>query len=350
MNKFLRENIINLNPYEHWKIYDNTYIKLNANESNYELPFSYENEFITFLKGNSVNNYHVLNEAKVDILFRKFIWFWYESILVDNWSSAILNSIMRAVLYENDKVLTFSPTFLLYKTISDSIWSEFIELPLIENKFLPDFELIKNVWAKLIIICNPNNPTWFLLENALIEKILLDNPNTLVLVDEAYIEFWLQSVIDLLKKYDNLIVTRTFSKAFSLAWVRLWYAVWNTELIKNIKKTQLPYHLNLFSIFFLYFILENTDKFTQTINQIIELRDQVKNKLESFWLEVIHGNTNFLFFRVDNANEIVLELEKNKILVRQFNLDNLSHFIRVTIWTKDEMDKFLIELWNILWK
>lgn len=348
MKTFIKENIINLKPYIHWKIYNDTFIKLNANESNYEIPFNFKDDYINFLSLNCVSKYHILDEAKVSILFEKWIWFNSSNIIIDNGSSQLLKLIMTSVLSLNDTVLTFSPTFLLYKTISDTIWSKLAQLPLIDNKFIPLQREITKINPKLIILCNPNNPTWFLLDKKNVEDLIINNSNSFILLDEAYIEFWWESLIELVKKYDNLIITRTFSKAFSLAWVRLWFAISNSETIWLLKKVQLPYNLNIFTLFILYNILENINKYDNIIKNIISLRNEIKLWLEKLWLFVEESNTNFLFFKIDNALFITNELEKEKILVRNFWNKWLKSYIRVTIWTKKEMKIFLKEFKDIL--
>ena len=353
MSKFFRKEVVSLKPYVFWKISTDTCIKLNANESNYGLPSKIQESISEILRSTDLSKYSILDPNKTSQLFENYIWYGIENVIIDNGSSAIIKWIMSAVLEPGERVLTFGPTFTLYKNIAEGIWTDYSELPFQDKKYLPSIQEISEWKPKLIIVCNPNNPTGHIIEKKDIKELVSKNPHSLILVDEAYIDFWWESSIDLIEQFDNLIVSRTFSKAYSMAGARLWYAVSNKNIISNLKKLQLPYNLNTFAITSLYTLLENMNVYKEQIEEILEVREYTRRQLEWMWFEVGGSHANFLLIQYKSNNisaeDIANQLEKQNILVRHFKgSPDIDNYMRVTIGTREQMDDFLNTLKSII--
>ncbi len=196
--------------------------------------------------------------------------------------------------------------------------------------------------AGLIILCNPNNPTGGAMAPEAVEYIVA-GARCPVVVDEAYGEFSGQSALSLLGKYPNLIIARTFSKAYGLAAARVGYAVADREIIAAIGKVLLPYHLNAFSLAAAAVAWEMKGEFAPGIARTVAERERMAAALRELpHIEVFPSATNFLLVRSDRAKELAEYLASQGIGVRDFSASPaLRGCLRVTVGTAAENDAFL---------
>jgi histidinol-phosphate aminotransferase len=197
-----------------------------------------------------------------------------------------------------------------------------------------------------IIFANPNAPTGLVLPLEQIKKLLDRNTETVVLVDEAYVDFGGESAIELVHQYPNLVVTQTFSKSRSLAGLRIGYAVAQPHLIdglNRVKNSFNSYPMDMLAIAAGVASLKDSDYFTETCNTIIATRESTRERLEQLGFNVLPSATNFLFaeHRYIDGGELMGYLRTKGILVRHFSRPDIVNFLRISIGTDPEMDALI---------
>ena len=207
--------------------------------------------------------------------------------------------------------------------------------------------------GKNIVIANPNAPTGIALPLSDVERIVASNSDNVVIIDEAYVDFGGESAVSLVDKYDNLIVTQTFSKSRSLAGGRLGFGIACPEIIADmntVKYSTNPYNVNRMTMAAGYQALVENEYFANCVEIIKQNREFTKNELESLGFCVLDSKTNFLFAKSDKIEGKVLykELKSRGILVRHFTLDRIKDFNRITIGTLEQMQRFIETVKNIL--
>lgn len=239
-----------------------------------------------------------------------------------------------------------------------SVWAEEFRIPYIRPALDENFKLVKEDYYQEnggIIFPNPNAPTaiYESLEN--IEDILQHNPDVVVIVDEAYIDFGGQSALSLIDKYDNLLVVQTFSKSRSMAGMRIGFAVGNEELIKylnDVKYSFNSYTMNRTSICCGVEAVKDDAYFKETTAKIIATREWAKEELAKLGFSFTDSKANFIFASHETvpAKEIFQALREADIYVRYFNAPRIDNYLRITIGTEDEMGKLFEFLRNYLKK
>ena len=236
------------------------------------------------------------------------------------------------------------------------VWSELFQIPY-EKKPLNDrFELVKeDYYAENggIVFPNPNAPTGIALSVADIEDIIQHNPDSIVIVDEAYIDFGGTSVLPLIDKYDNLIVVQTFSKSRQLAGARLGLAMGNAKLIADLNRVKFslnPYNINRLTLKAGQAALEDTAYFEKTRAAIVDTRTWTKQQLEARGFAVLDSRSNFLFASTQkkNGGELYRKLKEKGVLVRHFDAPRIENWLRITIGTPEQMQIFLNTLDKIM--
>lgn len=238
------------------------------------------------------------------------------------------------------------------------VWADVYRIPY-ETKALDENFRIKAEDYKCenggIIFPNPNAPTGVLENLDKIEDIIKSNPDSVVIIDEAYIDFGGESCIPLIEKYDNLLVVQTFSKSRSMAGMRIGFAIGNKKLIKymnDVKFSINSYTMNPLSQLCGAEAVNDDEYFVKTTNQIIETREYSKKKLSELGFSYPDSMSNFIFasHAEMDAGVIFEELKKRKIYVRYWNKPRINNHLRITIGTKDEMNKLFEALEEILVK
>ena len=250
-------------------------------------------------------------------------------------------------------------TYSFYKVWAALYGIRYREIPLNNNYTLDEEEHndfradYLSGTARGIVIANPNAPTGIAAPLALIEEIVKSNPQCVVIVDEAYIDFGGESALPLTDKYDNLLVVQTFSKSRSMAGMRIGYAFGAKELIRalnDVKFSVNSYTLNIPSILAGEAALKDEAYFQECVKRIKATREDVRNKLDAMGFTTLPSATNFLFTRPagNNAEEIYNRLRDARIYVRYFNAPRTKDFLRITIGTEEEMKRLLDNLKSMI--
>jgi histidinol-phosphate aminotransferase len=231
----------------------------------------------------------------------------------------------------------------MYQTYCDLCGAEYVGIET-ENDFSHNIDKLINASKeqspKIVILCNPNNPTGYVTPREDIIKLLDSIQDSLIILDEAYSDFSEVSVIDLINNYENLIVMRTLSKAFGLAGLRVGALIANADTVKYIWKVKVPYNINILSQYAAEQALSNISMVKEYINNVKRERLDVINKLKNLNFEVYQTGANFIFVKspVDNFFEKLMECG---VLIRKFNYKE-TVYNRITVGTKEE-NKILID-------
>ena len=247
--------------------------------------------------------------------------------------------------FNSEKPLLFPDiTYSFYK-----VWAELYRIPYECPELDKDFRIVKEDYYREnggVIFPNPNAPTAIYEELAFIEDILEHNRGSIVIIDEAYVDFAGRSAMELIGKYDNLIVTQTFSKARSMAGMRIGYAVSNPELVRclnDVKYSFNSYTMSRAAMVCGAAAVKDRDYLEETVRKIKETRERTKKELAELGFEFTDSKANFLFARHPeyDAGRLFEELKKAHIYVRHWKDEKISQYLRITIGTDDEMDALL---------
>ncbi|MHA1821564.1 MAG: histidinol-phosphate transaminase, partial [Promethearchaeota archaeon] len=264
------------------------------------------------------------------------------NILVANGSDEILDILFKTFIDPGDEVVIFKPSYGMYTVLADLYQAKKNVIPLTETFDIP--ESAKNATGKLMLICSPNNPDGKSVDNDTIEAIC-SNFEGLVIVDEAYADFSDKSAIPLLRKHKNLCVMRTFSKGYSLAGLRVGFLVADTQIIKVLNETKLPYNVNTVSQIAASIVINHIKEFEPIHELIKNERTRVINEiLNKYNVNIAHSDANFILIKFEDqtkAMKIFWELKDNKVLTRQYNQKGMYQYIRLTIGTQEQNDRFL---------
>ncbi|MFH5881717.1 histidinol-phosphate transaminase [Liberiplasma polymorphum] len=263
-------------------------------------------------------------------------------VIVGNGSSEILELLVKTFVDKDEVVISFEPSFSMYKIYATINGATYI--PVLPNE---DFSLnvstllsaINEYNPKLIFLCTPNNPTGYLIpKEAIIE--ILDQTQAIVVVDEAYMEFSTQdtSVIDLINTFDNLIVTRTFSKAYGLASLRLGYGLANERLISLLKKVKAPYSVNAYSQIIGQNALDLESEMVRYTEASKNRRINLAKSLSDLGIQIYPSEGNFIFFK--SKQNLYEDLINKGIMIRSFS-GELANYYRVTVGSEEENALFI---------
>ncbi|HCU3027500.1 TPA: histidinol-phosphate transaminase, partial [Clostridioides difficile] len=273
-----------------------------------------------------------------------------KNLLVGNGSSEIIDLIIHTFVDKDEVILSFSPSFSMYSIYSQINGSKFIGVESDENLVINIDNVIEKVKEnnpKIVIVCNPNNPTGTILKREEIIK-LLDSTNSLVVLDEAYMDFGEESMLSDVFKYDNLIVLRTLSKAFGLAGIRTGYMLSNSSLINSVEKVRPPYNLNSLSDFIATRALRNKDVVKAYIKEVKEEREVLYEEMIGMGIKAYKSQANFILFysEIENLSQKLID---RGVLIRKFG-GKLENYYRVTIGDKEENSMFVGAIRDILKK
>ena len=207
--------------------------------------------------------------------------------------------------------------------------------------------------AGTIFLANPNAPTALALKRSDIEEILKHNPYNVVVVDEAYVDFGTESCLPLIRQYDNLLVTRTFSKSRSLAGARLGFGIAQPELIRDlnaVRNSTNPYNVNRLTAAAGIACLKHDEYNVQNCRRIMETRSTSERALRELGFEMTTSRTNFLFARHPDipGEELYRRLKEKGILIRHFNGERIRDYNRITVGTPEQMEKLVSAIREIL--
>lgn len=328
-------------------------IKVNANESTLSLPPLVEERVLNRLGYIAFNRYP--NE-EYDLLVEQIAKNFSvakSQILLGGGSSEIIEKVFQAFGGADRKVVYPQPSFSMYKIYARAAESQAFPFDLDENFDLnvdAFIKKVKDVRADLAVVCNPNNPTGNALTVAQVEEIA-KNIDCAFLLDEAYVEFYGHSAVDLIKSYPNLIVARTFSKAYGMAAARVGYMIAAEDVTKMINKTFMPYHMNTLTLAAADIVYQMREEFTPRIQMTVAERERMFELYQNLReVEVFPSQTNFLLIRYEKAAALQEYLDSLEIGVRYFSptAQGLKNCLRISIGTALENDEVFSAIKNFV--
>ncbi|HVM63193.1 MAG TPA: histidinol-phosphate transaminase [Verrucomicrobiae bacterium] len=319
-------------------------IKLNTNEN----PYPPSPKVLEALRGaidGRLRLYPDPTSAGLRAKLGKIHGFDADEIVIGNGCDDILNLCVRAFCGECEKLAYFWPSYSLYPVLANIQGATQVELPLDENFQIAAHPsvLAKLAGVKLVFITQPNAPSGVWLQRVQLQRVIEETPGVVV-IDEAYVDFASENYLDLLREYDNVIVARTFSKAFSFAGMRVGWAVGPCELIGALNKVKDSYNVSRLSQLGAEATLDEWDYFQQNVKRICATRERTASALAKLGFFVYPSQTNFVFARPPaplTAKQWFDGLRERKILVRWWDAERIRDFARVSIGTDEEMEKFL---------
>ena len=274
-----------------------------------------------------------------------------ENLLFTNGSDEILNFAFMAFCDSEHPAVFPNITYGFYP-----VFAELNNIPYEEIPLKDDFSIDINDYIginKTIFIANPNAPTGIALSKADIEKIVASNPDNVVVVDEAYVDFGAESSLSLTKKYDNVLVCQTFSKSRSLAGARLGFGIGSKALINDlntIKYSTNPYNINRMTMAAGIGALCDEEYFEKNCLKIAENREQTVRELQKLGFWVTDSKANFIFAKSDKigGKDLYLSLKEKGVLIRHFETPLLKDYNRITVGSKEQMEEFIKTVREIL--
>ena len=323
---------------------DMQYVKLNTNESPFP-PSAGVIEAVNKVEVEKLNLYPdpTCKELKESIAGLYGVG--AENVFVSNGSDDILNFFFMAFCDGLEHPVKFpSITYGFYKVYAELYGVDYRTVPLNEDFSIDTSAFMKN--DANVVIANPNAPTGIALELDVIENIVMANPDRLVLIDEAYVDFGAQSAVELTKKYSNLIVTFTYSKSRSMAGARLGFAIADKELIADLEKIKYstnPYNINRLTMVAGIAAIADNQYYVDNCKRITENRDYTQEALRALGFTVTDSKANFIFAKSDRigGEALYLELKSRGILVRHFSSPEICEYNRITVGTREQMDRLL---------
>ncbi len=349
MSKFIDEKFNSLKEYTPGEQpQDKKYIKLNTNES----PYPPSKRVLKAVNKSEVADLRLYCDPDCKKL-KKAVAELYSvkenNVFLSNGSDDILNFAFMA----------YGKNGACYPDITYGFYSVFAKLHGVTSEIIPlnedftvDAEGFKNK-TKLVVIANPNAPTGIALPLSVIEEIVASNPQSVVLVDEAYVDFGGESCYKLTEKYNNLLCVATFSKSRSLAGGRLGFAIANESLIADLEKLKYstnPYNINRLTQAAGLATIEDNAYYLANAEKIIKTREWVTKELEALGFTVLNSKANFVFAKSNKISGLKLYegLKAKGVLIRHFEADRIADFNRITIGTDKEMRILINKIKEIL--
>ncbi len=350
MSRFFSSDYAALTPYtpgEQPRIQN--LIKLNTNES----PFPPSPRAQEYAKkaAESLQLYSDPTAKKLHEALAARLGVEPDEVLATNGSDEILNFAFMAFCDKNHGAAFADLTYGFYPVFAQLNGIPYTEIPLTD-----DFTIRAEEYFglhKTIFIANPNAPTGVFLAKSEIERILRANPDSVVVVDEAYVDFGGESCVDLIHSYDNLLVTQTFSKSRSMAGARLGFGVACKALIQDlntIKYSTNPYNVNAMTMAAGVGALEDEDYTRRNCQTIIENRAWTTDALRALGFVMPESMTNFIFAKHKSIDgeTIYRELRERSILVRHFSLEKIKDYNRITVGSREQMQALIGALKEIV--
>lgn len=350
MSRFFSEKYASLTPYtpgEQPK--ERQYVKLNTNESPFE-----PSPRVKAAVAEQCGKLQLYSDPEITALRRKLSDIYGvkpEQVIVTNGSDEVLNFAFMAFADEAHPLAFADITYGFYPVFAELNRVPYDVIPL-KSDFSMDPEDYVGI-HKTIVIANPNAPTGLTMSLSDIERIVRSNPDNVVIVDEAYVDFGGESAVTLVEKYENLLVSQTFSKSRSMAGARLGFGIGSEQLIADlntIRYSTNPYNVNRMSEAAGVAALEENDYYMDNCKTIIKNRDWTTRALEALGFTVLPSLTNFVFAKSSQISGETLyqELKKRGVLVRHFTKDRIKEYNRITIGTMEQMQTLISATQEIL--
>lgn len=350
MSRFFSKKFKNLVPYVPGEQpQDRSYIKLNTNES----PFPASPKAQAAVQ-EAAKRLQLYSDPECKLLRQKAADLYgisTDEVIFTNGSDEALNFAVMAFCDADTPAIFPDITYGFYSVFADLNAVPYTQIPLKEDFSIGVEDYIG--CGKTVFIANPNAPTGLMLSLADVEKIVAGNPNNVVVIDEAYIDFGGETAVPLIRKYDNLLVVQTFSKSRSMAGARLGMAIGNPSLIADLRAIQFstnPFNVNAMTMAAGVGALEDKEYFAENCKKIMENREWTTSELAKLGFTTIPSQTNFILTKTQaiGGKALYQALKKRGILIRHFDKPRLRDYIRVTIGTETEMQAFVSAVKQIL--
>jgi histidinol-phosphate aminotransferase len=344
LSKFLSGRLKTLESYTPGEQPDGSeYIKLNTNESPYP-PAPGVVAAINEAEKKKLNLYPSTDGVRLIKKFADFYGVTPGNVIIGNGSDELLAFAFLAFCDKERGVAFPDITYGLYSIYAELYGSPYEKIPL-KDDFTINAADYSNI-GKNIVIANPNAPTGIALTLPDIEGIAQSNPEYVVLIDEAYVDFGAQSAISLTHKYDNLLIVHTYSKSRSMAGARLAYAIGSSQLIEDLNKIKYsfnPYNVNRLTQIAGEAAIDENEYYVRMRAEIIETREYTAARLRELGFILTRSSANFVFAKPPEigAYELYAALKERGILVRYFNKQRISDYLRISIGTKEQMDSLI---------
>lgn len=347
--KYIRKSIQELKEYTVPQ--DNYDVKLNQNESPYDVPKDLKDEITNKIMSTDWNRYPSRTAIPLVKAISEYTNFPEKGIVAANASNEILQAVFQTICNKGDELVAITPGFAIYPYLSKIMDLNLKEVPLLDD-FSFDIDKIINEGkdAKMVVLALPNNPTGTTLPIGKIEKIA-QSINGVFVIDEAYYEFSQKTAISLLDKYDNIVIIRTLSKAFGLAGLRLGYLLTNAEIASAVQKAKLPFSVGIFGQIAGEVLLKKNEYIQDIVEKIMNEKEKVFSELNNIpTVKPIQSYTNFILFRTNSVpgKELFDKMYKRGVLLRFFNTPRLKNTLRVTIGKPDQNKIFIETLKKVL--
>ena len=327
-------------------------VKLDQNENPYELPQDFKEEVARRVVARSWGRYPEFVPAAMTQTLAKHTGWTADGILVGNGSNELLQAALIVTMGQGRTIAIPQPTFTLYKLQSTILQANIVTVPLRPADLSYDVDALGKAAesADVTVICSPNNPTGTMLPDGALQHVL-EKAKGIVLLDEAYHEFSGQTALGLLANNPNLVITRTFSKALSMAGLRFGYMLAHPEVAREIHKAKLPYNVNIFTLTAAQLAVERGGMMKTAIEALISERQRLIAELRKrMGVRTFDSAANFVLIRTAKiGSELFKELYAQGVLVRDVsNYPMLERVLRVTVGTPEQNNKFLAALDNAL--
>lgn len=355
MKQYFQKSLYDLEPYVPGEQPEpgKKVVKLNTNENPYPPSPKIKKAFELIGKKGLLRRYPNPTSLRLREALAELHHIEPENILITNGSDEGLALLFRAVLPPKGKVVIPYPTYSLYSVLTEIQMngSTIEKVPLLPDLHL-DFKSLKKQKGNILAFASPNAPTGILEdENRLLD--LIAHFSGLVLCDEAYVDFAPpgSSLIQFIKRYPNLVISRTFSKSYALAGLRVGYLVSNPETILLLSKLKDSYNLGMLEEKIAIEAVRDRKYLQKTVTLILKSREKLKNELNKLLFTVVSSDTNFLFIKPPlNIQPAALFdfLKRKNIYIRYFKDDICKDYLRITVGTQKEIKELLLQINNYL--
>ena len=350
MSRFLSKNYDSLVPYTPGEQVNVKVIKLNTNES----PFPPSPKVKEVLSEEVIDKLNLYSDPELKELrnaIAEQFGVTADMVFCGNGSDDVLAFAIMGFCGRGGKLCCPEISYGFYPVYADIFGVELEQIPLKD-----DFSIDANDYigkGKNIVIANPNAPTGLTLTFDEVEKIVASNPDNIVIMDEAYMAFCGESCMELVHKYGNLLVTRTFSKSHSLAGLRVGFGIGSKEIIDDLNKLKYsfnPYNINTLSIKAAAAAIADNEYYDDKIAKIVATREKTMNQLRELGFTCTDSKANFIFASSDKlpAAQLALELRAKGILIRYFNKAKIDNYLRITVGTDEEMQTLVDAIKEII--
>lgn len=340
---YVNEDVKNLN-----RIFDQNsrenYLRTDLNENPGGLPEDFIREVLSSVDQEMISKYP--ETAEFQSYLADYIGVKPEQICLTNGSAEAIRHIFEAYSRPGGKIVSVAPSYAMYAVYAKMYGRRHVGVTYDEKFGISIDRIIEAIDddTDIVVILNPNNPVGDVYTNEEAERIIeaAQKHEATVLIDEAYYYFYPNSFIDFVNKYEHVLLTRTFSKLFSLAGCRLGYCVGRAEDVALVQKLCTPHNVNAFGIKFAYEIMKKDGMIEELVRQQLEgkkyLVDQLKER--GYHVNALEGNFVFIEPKM-NAGELTKKMKENRVLVKHYANSAYENYIRVSTGTKEIMQKFL---------